>query len=357
MNSGQDGTFGYLPSGDKVAAVTLANDNGMAVTIIGYGAAIQSVTLPDGQGGRDEMTLGYATLEGYLGNGQYAGATVGRVANRIAGGKFMLGGKQFRIGRNDGDNALHGGRLGFDRANWRLERASPESVTLAHTSLDGDQGFPARLDITATYALDNNNRLSVEYLATTDAPTLVNISNHAYWNLGRDTDDGTAMDHLLTILADRYLPVDERLIPTGEVRAVEGTPFDFRKSTRIGQRVRDGSDRQLVLARGYDHNWLLPVNPQAAVRPVARLIDPLSRRMLSLDSNQPGLQFYSGNFFDGSTRRRDGRLVRMGDFIALEPQAFPDTPNQPSFGSIRLDPGDTYRNVIGWTFTTLEDAK
>ena len=356
MDSGQDGTFGYLPSGDKVAAVTLTNSNGMAVTIIGYGAAIQSVTLPGRQGGRDEMTLGYATLEGYLGNAQYAGATVGRVANRIAGGKFMLGGKEFRIEPNDGGNALHGGRQGFDRANWRVERTSPDSVTLAHTSCDGDQGFPGNLDITATYTLDHNNRLGVEYLASTDAPTLVNISNHAYWNLGGDRGDGSAMDHLLTIPADQYLPVDERLIPTGEMRAVDATPFDFRQSTQIGQRVRGGSDDQLFLARGYDHNWLLRVDPQAAVRPVAQLIDPLSRRVLTLDSNQPGLQFYSGNFFDGSTRRQDGRLVRMGDFIALEPQAFPDTPNQPSFGSIRLDPGDTYRNVIGWTFTTLEDA-
>ena len=357
MDSGQDGTFGYLPSGDKVAAVTLTNGNGMAVTIIGFGAAIQSVTLLGGQGGRSEMTLGYAKLEGYLGNAQYAGATVGRVANRIAGGKFMLGGKEFRIDRNDGDNALHGGRHGFDSANWRIERASPESVTLAHISLDGDQGFPGKLDMAATYALDDNNRLSVEYLATTDAPTLVNISNHAYWNLGGDAADGSAMDHLLTIPADRYLPIDERLIPTGEVRAVEASPFDFRQSTRIGQRVRDGSDQQLFLARGYDHNWVLSDEPQSATRPIAWLVDPVSRRMLTLDSNQPGLQFYSGNFFDGSTRRRDGRLVHMGDFIALEPQAFPDTPNQPSFGSIRLDPGDTYRNVIGWTFTTLEDAE
>ena len=356
MDSGQDDVFGYLPSGDKVAAVTLTNGNGMAVTIIGYGAAIQSVTLPGGQGGRDEMTLSYTALEGYLDNTQYAGATVGRVANRIAGGKFLLGGKEFRIDRNDGDNALHGGRQGFDRANWRVTQASPDSVTLAHTSLDGDQGFPGKLDITATYALDNNNRLSVEYLATTDAPTLVNISNHAYWNLGGDAADGSAMGHLLTIPASEYLPVDECLIPTGEIRAVNSTPFDFRQSTRIGQRVRDGSDQQLFLARGYDHNWLIRVDPQADVRPVAQLIDPQSRRVMTLDSNQPGLQFYSGNFFDGSTRRQDGRLVRMGDFIALEPQAFPDTPNQPSFGSIRLDPGDTYRNVIGWTFTTLEDA-
>ena len=356
MDSGQDGTFGYLPSGDKVAAVTLANSNGMVVTIISYGAAIQSVTLPGGQGGRDEMTLGYAALEGYLGNAQYAGATVGRVANRIAGGKFQLDGKEFRIERNDGDNALHGGQQGFDRANWRIEQASPDSVTLAHTSPDGDQGFPGRLDVTATYALDDDNRLSVEYLAATDAPTFVNISNHAYWNLGGDAADGSAMDHVLAIPADTYLPVDERLIPTGEVRAVKATPFDFRQPTRIGQRVRNGADQQLFLARGYDHNWLIRADPQAAVRPVARLIDPQSRRVLTLDSNQPGLQFYSGNFFDGSTRRQDGRLVRMGDFIALEPQAYPDTPNQLSFGSIRLDPGEIYRNIIGWTFTNLEDA-
>lgn len=356
MDSGQGGIFGHLPSGDRVAAVTLANGNGMAVTIIGYGAAIQSVTLPGGQGGRDELTLGYATLEGYLGNAQYAGATVGRVANRIAGGKFQLGGKEFQIERNDGDNALHGGRQGLDRANWKVEQTSPDSVTLAHTSPDGDQGFPGNLDITATYALDNNNRLSVEYLARTDARTLVNISNHAYWNLSGDRGDGTAMDHLLTIRANQYLPVDERLIPTGEMRAVNATPFDFRQAMRIGQGVRSGSEEQLCLARGYDHNWVLSDDPQSASRPVAQLIDPLSRRVMTLDSNQPGLQFYSGNFFDSSTRRQDGGLVRMGDFIALEPQAYPDTPNQPSFGSIRLDPGETYRSVIGWTFTTLEDA-
>lgn len=356
MGSGQDGTFGSLPSGGKVFAATLANGNGMSVTIISYGAAIQSVTLPGGSRGTDEMTLGYGTLEGYLGSAQYAGATVGRVANRIAEGKFLLDGKAYRVDRNDGAAALHGGRQGFDRANWAIERADRRSVTMTHTSRDGDQGFPGRLEVSATYALDDENRLSVEYLATTDAPTLVNISNHAYWNLGGGAGDGNAMRHLLTIPADRYLPVDGHLIPTGELRAVEATPFDFRKSTPVGQRIRDGADQQLVLARGYDHNWVLCDEPQSATRPVARLVDPVSRRMLTLDSNQPGLQFYSGNFFDGSTRRQDGRLVRMGDFIALEPQAFPDTPNQPSFGSIRLDPGATYRNVIGWTFTTLEDA-
>lgn len=342
--------FGRLPSGEVVVAAALTNANGMSVSIISHGAAIQSVVVPDRAGMFAEVTLGHATLAEYLDYPQYAGATVGRVANRIAGGRFELDDREFRIARNDGQNALHGGVLGFDQVNWRVERVDDRSITLSHQSPDCDQGFPGNLRVTATYSVHDDDRLRIEYLATTDAPTLVSLSNHAYWNLGGGRSTEGAMSHLLTLPADQYLPVDAALIPTGEFRDVTATAFDFRTPTPIGARVRDGTDEQLRFGRGYDHNWVIGRGVSDELRAVARLDHPGSGRSMTISSNQPGIQFYSGNFFDGSTRNQHGQLVRMGDAVALEPQTFPDTANRPAFGSIRLNPGETYRNVIGWAF-------
>lgn len=347
--------FGRLPSGEVVTAVSLVNANGMGVRLLSYGAAIQSVTVPDRHGNSAEVTYGHDELADYLAHPQYAGSTVGRVANRIAGARFSLDGQAYVLAANDGVNTLHGGARGFDKANWRIESVADGRVTFAHTSADGDEGFPGRLEITATYALDDDNRLSVEYLATSDAPTPVNLSNHAYWNLAGVDSGRSAMGHVLTIEADSYLPVAADLIPTGERRVVDGSAFDFRRAAVIGDRVRDGSEDQLRPGRGFDHNWVIGEGRPEASRAVATLMDPLSGRRMVIDTNQPGLQFYSGNFFNGTVAGHGGRLARMGDFIALEPQAFPDAANQPAFGSIRLDPGSTYRNVIGWTFSAQED--
>lgn len=347
--------LGHLPTGEPVVAVTLANREGMRVQLMSYGASIQSVVLPDRDGRSVEVTYGHADLQTYLDHPQYAGATVGRVANRIAAARFALDGRTYHLAANDGANALHGGMSGFDKANWTITHLGEGGVTFGYISKDGEEGFPGTLRVAATYRLEAGNRLSVAYVATADAPTLVNLSNHVYWNLAGAGSGRSAMEHRLSIDAEAYLPVTPDLIPTGERRPVAQGPFDFRRPAVIGDRVRDGSDEQLRHGRGFDHNWVLDACPPERVRPVARLEDPLSGRTMVLETNQIGLQFYSGNFFDGTVVGHCGKVARMGDFIALEPQAFPDSANQPGFGSIRLGPGDTYRNVIGWTFDTLQE--
>lgn len=347
--------FGRLTGGQAVEAITLANRAGMSARIITYGASLQSVLVPDRDGALADVTLGHSTLQPYLDQPQYFGSTVGRVANRIAGGRFSLDGVDHQVPVNNGPNSLHGGSAGFDKLNWEVLETGegpPASVTLGLVSPDGDQGYPGTLKVTATYALTDENILAVEYRAATDRPTLVNISNHAYWNLaGHGSADG-AMAHLLTIRADQYLPTDATAIPTGEFRPVDGTSFDFRRPTAIGERVRDASDEQIRFGRGYDHNWIIARDVADEPRLLARLEDPASGRVLETWSNQPGLQFYSGNFLDATSSGKAGRLYRMGDGVALEPQKFPDTPNRPEFGSLRLEPGETYRNVIQWRFTT-----
>ncbi|MDE2303002.1 MAG: galactose mutarotase [Sphingomonadales bacterium] len=346
--------FGTLPDGTAIEAITLANHHGMAVTVITLGASLQAVIVPDAKGHRDDVLLGYADVAGYLARRQFMGATVGRVANRIAGGGFLLDSRRYRITRNDGANALHGGAAGFDQAVWQVARVHEgrdgEDVALRHVSRDGDQGFPGTVVATVRYRLDEHSRLTITCGATSDRPTVVALSNHAYWNLAGEGSRFSAMDQRLTIPAARYLPVDASLIPTGELRKVAGTPFDFRRPRAIGQRVRDGDDEQIRVGRGYDHNWVLARAPTPDVHPMARVSDPHSGRAMELWSNQPGLQFYSGNFLDGTSRGKAGGLYREGDAIVLEPQAFPDTVNHPGFGSIRLDRGQRYRNTIVYRF-------
>lgn len=346
--------FGTLANGDAVEAVTLTNNNGLTVKIITYGASIQSVCVPDAQGQFADVTTGYATLDEYVAKPQFFGSTVGRVANRIAGARFLLDGTEVVVPANDGTNSLHGGDVGFDKINWTITACDEAalSVTLSHISPDGDQGFPGNLTVTATYQLNDNNALSVRYNATTDALTVVNLSNHAYWNLSGEGASHVAMDHLLTIKADHYLPVDSALIPTGERRAVEDSAFDFRQPKPIREHVRDVADEQLRHGRGYDHNWVIDEVVTREPRLLANLEDPHSGRTMALLSNQPGLQFYSGNFFDGSTAGKAGKSYRMGDAIALEPQMFPDAPNQGSFASVALYPGQIYENIIIWEFGT-----
>jgi len=279
---------------------------------------------------------------------------VGRVANRIAHGRFVLDGVLYQVPPNNGENALHGGPLGFDQVLWEVldvsAGAHASSVRFGHVSVDGDQGFPGTLTTTATYTLDDENTLSIHYHATSDRATLVNLSNHAYWNLAGDGAGQTALGHELTLPAGHYLPVDAGLIPSGEFRAVAGTAFDFREPTRIDARIHD-EDEQLVLGNGYDHCWVIARERSAEPRLVARLHDPGSGRVLDILSDQPGIQFYSGNFLKGDVPGKRGRHYRAGDAVALEPQMFPDTPNQPAFGSIRLDPGHDYGHRIVFAFS------
>lgn len=344
--------FGTLPDGTVVEAVTLLNSGGMQVTLITYGAGIQSVIVPDQRGELVDVALGHATLAPYVEQPQYLGSTVGRVANRIAGGCFELEGHTYRVPLNDGPNALHGGAKGFDKVNWDVVAVTNSAVRFGYISPDGAEGFPGILRVTACYTLNDDNELSVEYQAVGDAVTLVNITNHAYWNLAGEGAESGALDHRLTIFADDFLPVDATLIPTGDVRSVAGTPFDFRRATTIGDRVRDASDEQIRIGHGYDHNWVIARDVSAEPRRIARLEHLSSGRVLDVISDQPGVQFYSGNFLDGTTIGKAGRAYRAGDAVVLEPQMFPDTPNRPAFGSLRLSPGETYRHKIVFRFTT-----
>ncbi len=353
-------TFGTLPDGRAVPAVTLTNHHGIAATVIAYGATLQALVMPDRHGRTADVALGYAKLQDYLDHPQYFGGTVGRFANRIARGRFMLDGRSYQVPVNNGPNSLHGGTVGFDKVLWDVVEASAgptAQVTLRHVSADGEQGYPGTVTVDATYALGEDNALTIEYRATTDRPTIVNVTNHNYWNLSGEGSANGAMGHVVTIPADHYLPTDAGAIPTGELRPVAGTAFDFRQGRVVGDRVRDATDQQLVFGRGYDHNWVIGHAVTPTLHLMARASDPVSGRSFELWSNQPGLQFYSGNFLDGTTSGKARRIYREGDALVFEPQLFPDTPNQPAFGSGRLAPGETYRNVISYRLSSGQGAK
>lgn len=347
--------FGKMPDGRSVPAVTLTNANGISATVIALGATLQSVVMPDRDGKTADVALGYDNLSDYIDKPQYFGSTVGRFANRLAGGRFKLDGKTWQTPVNNGANALHGGTLGFDKVLWEVtsvKRGPTASVTLRYVSPDGDQGYPGTMTVDAIYSLDEKNDLRIEYVATTDRPTIANITNHAYWNLSGEGSANGAMGHVVTIPAESYLPTDSGAIPTGEYRPVAGTVFDFRKPTAIGDRVRDARDEQIVFGRGYDHNWVIGRKVTADQHLMARVEDPASGRGFELWSNQPGLQMYSGNFFDATTHGKDKKIYRIGDALVMEPQIFPDAPNQKNFPAARLAPGETYRNVMTYRLTT-----
>ncbi|MCP1469246.1 aldose 1-epimerase [Sphingobium sp. OAS761] len=347
-------TFGSLADGTRVERITLTNANGVSAGVITLGATLQSLIVPDRDGKPGDVVLGHDTAQEYLVKPQFFGVSVGRYANRIARGRFSLDGKEYVLETNDGPNHLHGGFNGFDKRIWTVESLTSGSearVVLRYVSPDGEGGYPGTLTSTVTYALNEKNELSIEYRATTNKPTIVNLTNHAYFDLSAGTAPGGVMDHKLTLQAERYTPVDATLIPTGERRAVAGTPFDFRQPTAIGARVRDGRDDQIRTGTGYDHNFI--VNGTAGtLRPAARLEDPLSGRVMDMLVTAPGLQFYSGNFLDGSVAGRNGRIYRQGDGLCLEPQVFPDAPNKPDFPSARLDPGQTYVNKMVFRFSS-----
>lgn len=346
--------FGALADGSPVEAITLTNAHGMRARILSYGAILQAVEVPDRDGKIADVTLGYADMRGYLQAPNYFGATVGRYANRIKAGRFSIDGTAYTLALNNKTNALHGGVKGFDKRPWRVVEVSGGTaahVTLAYTSADGEEGYPGELTVTATYTLTDSNELSVEYRATTTKPTIVNITNHSFFNLGGEAAQRSIYDAVLTIPAETTTPVDATLIPTGAFRPVAGTPLDFRTPMVIGSRIRDASDLQIVYGQGYDENYVLARDVSATPRLAARVSDPVTGRTMEVLSNQPGVQLYTGNFLDGTAVGKSGHAYRQGDGIALEPQVFPDTPNQPAFGSARLDPGQTYRNIIVYRFS------
>lgn len=350
--------FGKMPDGEAVEAVTLTGDNGVSVVLITLGATIQAFNVPDREGVPADITIGYDNVDDYLERPNYWGQTIGRYANRFAGGRFELDGKVYQVSQNDGANTLHGGAAGFDKRNWTLESISDgDSATAVMTlrSADGDQGYPGNVDVRVTYSLDDTGSLTIAFSATTDAPTIVNLTNHVLFNLGGNGWPYGTYDQRLTIPASHYLPVDGGLIPTGERRHVQGTVFDFREGRMLYDGVRDATDPQIVLGRGWDHNWNLDKGRTSQPELAARLEHDYSGRVLEVLSTEPGVQFYSGNFLDGTLGGKGGVLYRMGDGIALEPQLFPDTPNQPDFGSARLNPGETYRHTMIYRVSNMND--
>jgi len=340
-------SFGTLADGTAVEAVTLTGADGVRARIITYGATLQALDAPDRAGKRADVTLGYDRLEDYVAKPNYWGQTIGRYANRIAGGRFTLDGKAIQLTQNDKTNSLHGGTQGFDKRVWRIvsvENGARARVVMALTSPAGDQGYPGRLDVTVSYALDDRGSLQIDFDAKADAPTIVNLTNHAIFNMGGEGAPGGIYRHRMAIPARRYTPVDDRLIPTGELKAVAGTPFDFTRGRTIEDGIRDGRDPQIVRGRGYDHNFVLDAGATREPKLAVRLEDPASGRVLEVLSDQPGVQVYTGNFLDGTLIGKGGHLYRMGDGIALEPQLYPDTPNRPAFGSARVAPGRPYHH-------------
>jgi aldose 1-epimerase len=346
--------FGHLPDGTAIEMVRLCGDNGFEARIISYGAAIQAILVPDRAGRLADVVLGREDLAGYLAVRRFLGATVGRYANRIANATFELDGRRVQLPANDGVNALHGGLAGFDRKAWSItgigEKPVP-FVTLSCTSADGEEGYPGQLKTDITYSISGGMELSCAFSAVTDRPTVINLTNHSFFNLAGVEAGGGILDHEVTIMADSYLPVSPAGIPLGAPSDVAATPFDFRTPHRVGARLRDAIE-QVQIRRGYDHNYCLRGGAVREPRLAARVAEPHSGRVLELLTNQPGVQFYSGNFLDGSVTGKYGRVHRQYDALCLEPQVYPDTPNRPDFPSARLDPGQTYRHVFQYRFST-----
>jgi aldose 1-epimerase len=342
--------WGHTAEGADVPIYTLVSGQ-IEVRVMAFGAHLVSVRTPDSAGKMADVVLGYDSLDVYLKTpNPFLGAVIGRFGNRIAGGQFSIDGKTFHIPLNNGPNALHGGPVGFDRYLWQDAQQSGESVEFTHVSPDGDMGFPGAMTAKARYTLDGNT-LRIDYSATTDKPTIVNLTNHSYFNLHGD-DRGNILDQQLELNADRYTPVNADLIPTGELAPVAGTPLDFRKSEVIGKRIGDAFE-QLKLANGYDHNFV--VNGQAGTMRLAAIAsDPESGRTLTVETTEPGIQFYTGNFLDGAFTGRHGTKYVQRTGFCLETQHFPDAPNQPQFPSTVLRPGETYRSSTSFTFSTTK---
>jgi aldose 1-epimerase len=338
-------SFGKMPDGTPVEIYTL-KDGAVEARIMTYGGAVVSLKTLDRNGRAGDIVLGFDSLDGYLAkNNPYFGCIVGRYTNRIAHGKFTLEGTTYSVPKNDGDNSLHGGTLGFDKVVWQA-KALADGVELTHVSKDGDQGYPGTLSATVRYTL-RGNTLRIEYSATTDKPTVVNLTNHAYFNLAGSSD---VLGHQVKINASRYTPVDATLIPTGELAPVDSTPFDFRHSTAVGARINQ-DDQQLRRGKGYDHNWVLDGGGGKLVQ-AAEVYDPSSGRVLDVLTTEPGIQFYSGNFLDGTVKGKQERVLGHRSGLCLETQHFPDSPNHPNFPSTELKPGRQYHTITEWRFST-----
>ena len=345
--------FGKTPDGKQVDLYTLTNTNGIRARITNFGAILVSLEVPDRNGNLADITLGFDKLDGYLGEHPYFGAIVGRYANRIGKAQFTLDGKVYKLAANDNENHLHGGIKGFDKKVWRLEDIGQTSdgvmVKLSYISEDGEEGYPGNLACSVTYTLTKDDKLRINYEAETDKTTVVNLTNHSYFNLAGQ-GNGDVLGHELMLNADKYTVVDKGLIPTGENRPVKGTPMDFTKTTAIGARINDDYD-QLKKAGGYDHNWVLN-NQDGSLALAAEVYEPTSGRVLQVFTTEPGIQFYAGNFLDGSLTGKDGKVYKKRYGFCLETQHYPDSPNKPNFPSVILKPGEKYTHTCVYKFST-----
>jgi aldose 1-epimerase len=344
-------SYGKLPDGREVFQYTLTNAAGVEVRIINYGATVTSIKVPDRNGKMADVVLGYDSLSGYMGGNAYLGAIVGRYGNRINKGKFELDGEEYQVTVNDGTNHLHGGKVGYNKVLWDAKVGSSNgtpSLALTYVSPDGEEGYPGTVTLTVTYTLTEANELRIDYEGTTDKPTILNPTHHSYFNLTGNPAE-TILNHELTINADKFTPVDAGLIPTGAIADVAGTPFDFRKSAKIGLRIND-QDEQLQFGHGYDHNWVLN-NYDRTVHKVVEFYEPLSGRLMEVFTDQPGMQFYSGNFLDGTIRGKGGIMYQHRTGLCLEAQCFPDSPNKANFPSVTLRPGQIYHQRTIYKFS------
>ncbi|BCI64835.1 aldose epimerase family protein [Coprobacter secundus] len=338
-------------NGKNVNLYTLKSKNGMTMQVTNYGGHVVSLWVPDKNGHFDDIVLGHNTLKEYIDyeGERFIGCVVGRYANRIANGQFYIDSIRYNIPQNNNGQSLHGGLKGLDQVIWDVDSVTPNKIFLSYTSPDGEEGYPGTLKLNMDYSLTDDNEFIIQYHATTDKPTVINLSHHGFFNL-KGEGRGSINDHLLTIYADSITPVNDVLIPTGQLMAVEGTPFDFRKATAIGKRV-DTDNEQLKNANGYDHNWVLNRKSAYDIELAASVYEPSSGRYLEVLTDQPGLQFYGGNFFNGSGKGKYNPTIDYREALALETQKFPDSPNQPNFPSTRLNPDETYRHTCIYKFS------
>ena len=347
--------WGKTADGTPVELYTLTNAKGMQVSISDYGGLITSLLVPDRDGKLTDVVLGFETVDEYIKDSPYFGVVVGRYGNRIEKGKFTLDGKEYKLATNDNDiNHLHGGLKGFDKVVWKakpFETENGPALELTYRSVDGEEGYPGNLDVKITYMLGNDNTLAVNYEATTDKATPINLTQHSYFNLAGQ-GNGDILKHEVMLNADGFTPVDETLIPTGEIKPVEGTPFDFRKPTAIGARVDDTSDQQIKFGGGYDHNFVLNKEGTKDATLAARVTEPTTGRMMEVYTTEPGVQFYVGNFLDGSLTGKGGKVYQKRYGFCLETQHYPDSPNQPNFPSTILKPGEKYDTTTVFKFKT-----
>jgi len=344
--------YGKLPDGREIYQYTLLNKSGTTLKVLNFGAIVTSLTVPDRNGKYEDIVLGYDSLQDYMNGKSYFGAIVGRYGNRIGKGQFTLKGKKYQVTVNDGENHLHGGKIGFSKELWTattVQDSAGPSLQLTYISKDGEEGYPGKVTLSVTYTLTDKNELRIVYMGTTDKTTILNPTHHSYFNLSGSFNN-TILDHLLTIEADSITPVDKGLITTGKYLDVTKTPMDFRTPTAIGARINDPFE-QLIFGKGYDHNWVIRNYTKGKVRKAAEVYEQKSGRLMTVYTDQPGLQFYSGNFLDGTAKGK-GVSYQFRTGLCLEAQGYPDSPNKPEFPSVTFKPGETYEQTTIYQFST-----